>query len=507
MSWYKNNKKDLENLFYLIRKRTGKNFNFIEKDYVQTLILNEISKYTDKFVFKGGTNLSRVHKVIERFSEDLDISLFFTPSETEKKSVKDFIVGIADNLGLEFDNRLSETRSKRDVNKYYFLYDSVFEENNGIKQEVLVETSTIIKDYPVEVKELGGIVYDFLKTNEGRQYTDLIIPAPILLVQSLKRSLADKVFAICDYYLDKNSERQSRHLFDIFKILPHVDYKSDSFNTVVNEVRHERYNNFLKSKGLRCKSSAPGISIPDIVNNFISDHFFENDYKEKTITLLYDNTPYDEIIKNGIKKIADWGFPRTPEKTIEIQEKITGTLISNFNTHLKHENVKKKIKTLRSKDSYEKKFLSDDGSFISSNLTDSEVYSGFIFNKANLNDLIALNNPLVSEFEWIYSDKQFLNKSINSCIKSEPEIIKIEFKNMIDSLSELKQNEVYILDDTVKDKYVFKIESLDNIRNIVNSRVQKTLLENSDDLKANNIIGKISAYKKYLLKSSKGLKM
>lgn len=78
---------------------------------------------------------------------------------------------------------------------------------------------------------------------------------------------------------------------------------------------------------------------------------------------------------------------------------------------------------------------------------------------------------------------------------------------MIDSLSDLKMNEVYILDDTVKDKYVFKIESLDNIRNIVNSRVQKTLLENPDDLKANNIIGKISAYKKYLLKSSKGIKM
>ena len=262
MYYNEKNKNKLNELFQKIGYLTGKDVIFIEKDFVQTLILNEINKYTDKFVFKGGTSLSRVHKVIERFSEDLDISLFFTPSETEKKNIKDFIIGIADNLGLEFDSRTDNTRSKRLVNRYYFLYDSVFDENKGRKQEVLVETSTILKVYPVEEKELGGIVYDFIKTDEGRQYTDLIIPAPKLLVQSLERTLADKVFAICDYYLDKNSERQSRHLFDICKILPHVDYKSDSFNSVVNEVRFERYENYMKSKGLRCKTSAPGISMP-----------------------------------------------------------------------------------------------------------------------------------------------------------------------------------------------------------------------------------------------------
>ena len=322
MSWFKDlDKESLIRLFTLIKNKTGKNSIFIEKDYVQSLILNELTKYSDKFVFKGGTSLSRVHHVVNRFSEDLDISLFVDPSEGERRSATNYIKDIADKLGLAFDKRIENVRSKRMVNRFFFTYDSIF--NQDLKQEVLVELSFIMKVYPIEQKELGGIIYDFLNTKEGKQYNDLIIPAPTMVVQSLERTLVDKVFAICDYYLDKNTERQSRHLFDICKILPRVDFKSPEFNKLVNEVRFERLENFNKSNGTHCKSAPFNFSIPEIINNLIKDRFFENDYKAKTTVLLYDNTPYDEIINNGIKKIADWGFPRSPLPEKEIQADIT----------------------------------------------------------------------------------------------------------------------------------------------------------------------------------------
>lgn len=47
----------------------------VEKDYYVTMILRELSKRLGFVVFKGGTSLSKCHKAIKRFSEDIDITL------------------------------------------------------------------------------------------------------------------------------------------------------------------------------------------------------------------------------------------------------------------------------------------------------------------------------------------------------------------------------------------------------------------------------------------------
>ena len=50
---------------------------FIEKDYWITLVLKRLSEseFKDSVVFKGGTSLSKGYKLIERFSEDIDIAI------------------------------------------------------------------------------------------------------------------------------------------------------------------------------------------------------------------------------------------------------------------------------------------------------------------------------------------------------------------------------------------------------------------------------------------------
>lgn len=46
----------------------------IEKDYYICLILKKIFEKQPNIVFKGGTSLSKCHKLIDRFSEDIDLS-------------------------------------------------------------------------------------------------------------------------------------------------------------------------------------------------------------------------------------------------------------------------------------------------------------------------------------------------------------------------------------------------------------------------------------------------
>jgi len=46
----------------------------IEKDYYVTLALRELNSRIKGMVFKGGTSLTKCYQVLNRFSEDIDIS-------------------------------------------------------------------------------------------------------------------------------------------------------------------------------------------------------------------------------------------------------------------------------------------------------------------------------------------------------------------------------------------------------------------------------------------------
>ncbi len=54
----------------------------VEKDYYVTMILKLLAQVEPGCVFKGGTSLSKCHHVIDRFSEDIDIT--FSNTLTQK---------------------------------------------------------------------------------------------------------------------------------------------------------------------------------------------------------------------------------------------------------------------------------------------------------------------------------------------------------------------------------------------------------------------------------------
>lgn len=83
---------------------------FVEKDWFVTKIIEMLANnhYLDfTIVFTGGTSLSKAHKLIERFSEDIDFrviapSLDGLAGSKQKKALSDFKHHIATLLGQEF---------------------------------------------------------------------------------------------------------------------------------------------------------------------------------------------------------------------------------------------------------------------------------------------------------------------------------------------------------------------------------------------------------------------
>ena len=294
MNWYKEYQTEWKEIIETVAREFGRSEQIVEKDTIQSMFLFELAKSELPFVFKGGTSLSKAYNLIDRFSEDIDLSMNRRPTQSERVKSKELIIEIAENLGLSLSN-LEEIKSRYDYNKYVFQYDSLF---SVIPLEIIIETSYYQSVYPVEKHVVGSFVGRFCLDR------NIILPIPfeaaeiMMNVQSIERTFVDKVFAVCDYKIQNMEDRDSRHLYDICKLLREVEL-NEELDELIDMVRDDR----MQSKNN--PSAQLEYFIPDMLKEIIRSKFYESDFKNVTQKLLYEDISYDYAIENGIAIIAE----------------------------------------------------------------------------------------------------------------------------------------------------------------------------------------------------------
>ena len=270
---------------------SGRTPAVVEKDYYVTLILKLLSEQLDKCVFKGGTSLSKGFHVVDRFSEDIDITFNEHIGESRRKKLKNVVLkGISEELGIPVAN-WEDIQSDRDYNAYLFSYESVFGLwDDRLPQYVKLETALGSYSFPTQVVEIRNYIGDYL---EGRGRTDLAEQFSLgrfsMNLQSLERTYIDKVFALCDYYLQGRSKRCSRHLYDIYKLTPLIKF-DDGFAVLIGEVREHR------SRMQVCPSAKDAVDVSAVIMEFCDNSFYREDYQAITSYFAADAVPYDEAI-------------------------------------------------------------------------------------------------------------------------------------------------------------------------------------------------------------------
>ncbi len=294
MNWYREYQAEWKEIIETVARELGRSEQMVEKDTIQSMFLFELAKSELPFVFKGGTSLSKAYNLIDRFSEDIDLSMNRRPTQSERVKSKELIIEIAENLGLVLSNP-EEIKSRYDYNKYVFKYDSLF---SVIPLEIIIETSYYQSVYPVDKHVVGSFVGRFCLDR------NIILPVPfeaaevMMNVQSVERTFVDKVFAVCDYKIQNMQDRDSRHLYDICKLLREVEL-NEELDKLIDMVRDDR----MQSKNN--PSAQLEYFIPDMLKEIIRSRFYEPDYKNVTQKLLYEDISYDYAIENGIAIIAE----------------------------------------------------------------------------------------------------------------------------------------------------------------------------------------------------------
>lgn len=266
----------------------------IEKDYFVTLFLKRATERINGLVFKGGTSLSKCYKLIDRFSEDVDLTLdaeHFTQGR-KRNSIKE-LIAVCDDLELILLNREKiELHTHGNFNRFEIQYPIKFQ-SDDVKSELIVEMTYIQKSYPSEESEASSYIGDFLKEAGSSTILAEYGLGPFCVqVQALQRTLIDKVFALCDYYLSGDTERNSRHIYDIAKLLTKVNAFDGTLQVLVGNVRNDRKRNRT------CLSAQDGVDVPEVLKSIINTEFFKKDYDGTTLKLLSKPISYEDAIKS-----------------------------------------------------------------------------------------------------------------------------------------------------------------------------------------------------------------
>lgn len=289
-----------EQIILRTAEETGLDAAVVEKDYYVTLFLKRITEKEQNIIFRGGTSLSKCYGLIDRFSEDIDLGIGTDshPTEGTRRNIKNSIVSVIDGMGLELGNP-EDIRSRRDYNRYEIVYPSKFGVGY-LKQHLAVETAMFMRVFPVERKKISCFAYEFLIRNGYDDIAEENELRPFeLTVQSAARTLADKIFALCDYYMSQKTDEHSRHIYDICKLTKVIDL-NENFSELIAQVRDDRSSHRV------CLSAQPDVSINNILEEIVKTGAFRADYEKRTEKLLFKKMLYETAIE-ALTEIVDSG--------------------------------------------------------------------------------------------------------------------------------------------------------------------------------------------------------
>lgn len=225
----------------------------VEKDWWVTAVLKALfnTRYSEYLLFKGGTSLSKGWSLINRFSEDIDISInqnFFadilghkfaqaennTQLRKLRKASRDYVHGVLSEelknslveLGISdfaicnqtkelTENGLVDISHDSDPTVIFVDYKSLFPvSTSDIEPHVKIEISCLSMSEPFEIKRITSLINAMFPDVDEELSSDIKTVTP-------SRTFIEKILLLNEEFQKESprSRRMSRHLYDIEKIM------------------------------------------------------------------------------------------------------------------------------------------------------------------------------------------------------------------------------------------------------------------------------------------------
>jgi predicted nucleotidyltransferase component of viral defense system len=303
----------------------------IEKDWWVTLSLKLVfnTPYAIHFAFKGGTSLSKGWQLLDRFSEDIDISLSseavgipyaekpsktfveqlrragcsFTSNELMEALKAEFLNSqVPENLYSIEAEPIPADMPDTDPQTLYVNFVSLFDSNPYLPDRVKIEFSVrSLKEPSVKRSMRSLLVTHFPNENYIEENCEVLTILP-------QRTLIEKMLLLHEEYnrderAKMRTERMSRHYYDLFQ-LSRQNFSSATLrdNDFIEEIiEHRKYYSRLKRFDYSTLKRGRISIIPraDILKAL------EQDYAIMKAEMIYGNPPTFEKIIQAMKNLQD----------------------------------------------------------------------------------------------------------------------------------------------------------------------------------------------------------
>ncbi len=225
----------------------------IEKDFWMCFALEKLFQMPDhQFVFKGGTTLSKVYEIIERYSEDIDITVNygkFIPqidftkisnsqlsklSDTLKanleKYLQDIVMPYLNAQYLKEFNNYSGGFTLHDRENIYFNYPSFLDKTDYKRGFIKIEFGARNTIEPNQIYNIDTYIDKINQTKSN-------IKVNVLSAERTFWEKATLIHVECHRgRLANTPDRLSRHWYDLYKLV-NTDFISAIFSKeILNEV-------------------------------------------------------------------------------------------------------------------------------------------------------------------------------------------------------------------------------------------------------------------------------
>lgn len=207
---------------------TAKHFNiipaFVEKDYWITLTLYRLA-YSDEVenaVFKGGTSLSKGYRIINRFSDDIDIAIISGNLSGNAMKTK------IRNIGKEISTGLIEIAEDGVTSKGSMFRKSIFEYptllgkvDRIIPNRMIVEINSFANPFPNVKQEITSFITEYLTIKNQVTTIEEYGLRPFLLnVLDKRQTMIEKLASLFRFSFSANPRRalsaKIRHFYDLY---------------------------------------------------------------------------------------------------------------------------------------------------------------------------------------------------------------------------------------------------------------------------------------------------
>ena len=267
---------------------------FIEKDYWVTYALYQLfhSGVKDLIVFKGGTSLSKCYKVIERFSEDIDLVIVKKDTDTGndlKRKLK-AVTDVVDDSILEVVPNDPTTKKLGSLRKIVYAYPKVGMQGNfgQVREHITLEVSHLGNFKPNNTKSICSFIASYIKTTPNLQLIkqfgleDFEVKA-----LSVERTFCEKIISLVRFSHTENPlddlSKKVRHTYDLYHLL--------QLETIEEFVNSKEFDTMLLQVGIDDDKAIPNDK------NWL--------YKHPQEALIFSKT---SLVWNVLKKVYVTSF-------------------------------------------------------------------------------------------------------------------------------------------------------------------------------------------------------